>query len=133
MVGLSGGGWYTTFLSSLIPEINSSYSIAGTAPLIFYAIFDNHGDWEQHETSIFKEITYVDLYILSTLDENFNSNRKHYQIYNHNDPCCFGSDTSKYIDRIFKDLNIPNFEVLIWKNNKHSILIDEFMELLNSS
>ena len=65
MVGLSGGGWYTTFLSSIITEINSSYSIAGTMPLIFYLDpLINAGDWEQHTSSIFKIIDYVDLVIL---------------------------------------------------------------------
>ena len=33
MTGISGGGWYTTLLSSVIPEIERSISFAGTVPL----------------------------------------------------------------------------------------------------
>jgi len=131
MVGLSGGGWYTTFLSSIITDINSSFSIAGTSPLIFQAnVLDNYGDWEQNSSEVYKELNYVDLYLLSTYDENFNKTRKHYQIYNSGDPCCFKIDTSTKMKKIFEKLNIKNFDIIIWKNDKHSILPQQLIKLL---
>jgi hypothetical protein len=134
MVGLSGGGWYTTFLSSIITEINSSYSIAGTQPLVFFVNpLSNEGDWEQHSSSIFKIIDYVDLYLLSTLDKNFKNSRKHFQIYNDQDPCCFTLEVSTKIKKIFNNLNIPNLNIVIWNNNGHSILVKDLIKLLNKS
>jgi hypothetical protein len=134
MVGLSGGGWYTTFLSSIITEINSSYSIAGTVPLIFYSNpLYNDGDWEQHSASIFNTIDYVDLYLLSTLDKNFDNSRKHFQIYNNEDRCCFTLSISSKLKKIFDTLNVTNFNIVIWNNNKHSLLVKELMKLLRES
>tara|TARA_B100000787_G_scaffold122811_1_gene92343 strand:+ start:88 stop:1266 length:1179 start_codon:yes stop_codon:yes gene_type:complete len=134
MVGASGGGWYATFLSSIITEINSSFSIAGTAPLIFYSnSLKNDGDWEQHNASIFNTIDYVDLYLLSTLDKNFDNSRKHFQIYNNEDPCCFTLSISSKLKKIFDTLNVPNFNIVIWNNNKHSLLVKELMKLLRES
>ena len=34
-IGISGGGWYTTILSALIPDIELSISVAGSLPLAF--------------------------------------------------------------------------------------------------
>ena len=133
MVGLSGGGWYTTFLSSIITEINSSYSIAGTMPLIFYLDpLINAGDWEQHTSSIFKIIDYVDLYLLSTLDKNFENSRRHFQIYNDKDDCCFTIGASSKIKNFFDKQNVPNLDIIIWNNNSHSLLVDELTQLIKN-
>lgn len=132
MGGISGGGWTTTFLSSIITEIDASYSIAGTQPLIFYTnSFSNMGDWEQIDSKIYDKLDYVDLYLLSTLDNNLNTTRTHYQIYNDQDTCCFLGPTSKKIKEIFDDLNVENFKVLIWKNNAHTILPKKFLDLID--
>ena len=133
MVGLSGGGWYTTFLSSIITEINSSYSIAGTMPLIFYLDpLINNGDWEQHTSNIFKIIDYVDLYLLSTLDKNFENSRKHFQIYNDKDDCCFTISASSKIKNFFDKQNVPNLDIIIWNNNSHSLLVKELIQLIKN-
>jgi len=134
MVGVSGGGWYTTFLSSIITEIDTSFSIAGTQPLVFFTNpLSGDGDWEQHSASIFNIIDYVDLYLLSTFDKNFNNSRKHFQIYNNEDPCCFTLSVSSKLKKIFDTLNVPNFNIVIWNNNNHSLLVEELMKLLRES
>ena len=131
MVGLSGGGWYTTLLPSIITEIDASFSIAGSQPLIFYTNpASNDGDWEQHSASIYDKIDYVDLYLLSTLDKNLNSSRKHFQIYNDEDTCCFTIGTSSKIKKIFDTLGVSNLNIIIWNNNRHSLLVEELMELV---
>ena len=124
MIGISGGGWYTTVLSSIITKINVSYSFAGTMPLLFGLFDSNIKDWEQVDSSLFNIIDYNSLYILSTLDGDGNSNRRHYQIYNDEDPCCFKNPAAKMLKEIYTNNKVKNFEIVILNNKKHSIRTD---------
>ena len=124
MIGISGGGWYTTLLSSIITKINVSYSFAGTMPLLFGLFDSNIKDWEQVDSSLFNIIDYNSLYILSTLDGDGNSNRRHYQIYNDEDPCCFKNPAAKMLKEIYTNNKVKNFEIVILNNKKHSIRTD---------
>ena len=132
MIGISGGGWYTTLLSSVITNINTSYSFAGTIPLIF-RLYNDYGDWEQVESSLYDKVSYNTLYILSTLDENNKPNRNHYQIYNSEDSCCFKYPSNEMVKNIYDELNIKNFKVFINKNNKHSINTEFFFNFFFNS
>lgn len=120
MIGISGGGWYTTILSSIMTKINVSYSFAGTMPLLFGLFDSNIKDWEQVDSSLFNIVDYNSLYILSTLDGDGNSNRKHYQVYNDQDPCCFKNPAAKTLKKIYNS-RVKNFEIIIVKNDNHSI------------
>ena len=122
MVGISGGGWYTTILSAIIPEIKTSYSFAGTMPILL-RVFDKFaGDWEQYDSSLFEILDYDSLYILSTLDEKFNSTRRHVQVYNNEDPCCFNEKSANLLKFILNEnYAINNLEIKIVDNNQHSI------------
>ena len=124
MIGISGGGWYTTVLSSIITKINVSYSFAGTMPLLFGLFDSNIKDWEQVDSSLFNIIDYNSLYTLSTLDGDGNSNRKHYQVYNDEDPCCFKNPAAKILKEIYTKNKVKNFEIVILNNKKHSIRTD---------
>ena len=124
MIGISGGGWYTTVLSSIITKIDVSYSFAGTMPLLFGLFDSNIKDWEQVDSSLFNIIDYNSLYILSTLDGDGNSNRRHYQIYNDEDPCCFKNPAAKMLKEIYTNNKVKNFEIVILNNKKHSIRTD---------
>ena len=128
MVGFSGGGWYTTLISSLITEIDKSYSFAGTVPLLFRLFDTNYGDWEQIDSSIYEIVDYNSFYVLSTMDEIGNFTREHYQIYNDKDTCCFKNPAAKILKKIYKEINIKNFEILIVNNEKHTINTDYFFE-----
>ncbi len=131
MVGLSGGGWYTTFLSSLITNIDASFSIAGTLPLIFYLnSYHNSGTWEQDSSEIYNHLDYIDLYILSTMNEKFYATRKHFQIYNSKDRCCFLLPATSKFKKIFEKLKIKNVYIYIWENNEHSIVVDKLIKIL---
>ena len=121
MVGISGGGWYTTLLSSVITQIKSSYSFAGTMPLMFRLYFSYLGDWEQIDSSLFDDIDYDSLYVLSTLNDNKEFTRKHYQIYNDKDTCCFKNPEAMTLKKIYEKLKIKNFEIVVVENDKHSI------------
>ena len=121
MVGLSGGGWYTTLLSSIITEVNTSYSFAGTFPLFFKIFYAHIYDWEQIDSSLHEDVDYNSLYILSTLDEEYKITRKHYQVYNSKDPCCFGDPAAKILRDIYENQDIKNFKISVIDNNEHSI------------
>ncbi len=120
MIGVSGGGWYTTFLSSIIPEIKTSYSFAGTFPLVL-RIFEDKGDWEQSESRIFEKIDYWDLYLLSTIDQFNKQNRKHFQVYNKDDPCCFRDPFTSIMKGVSDKLENPNFKVVVLNIDKHIV------------
>ena len=120
-VGISGGGWYTTFLSALIPEIEKSYSFAGTFPKMLSIFKINRGDWEQSKSQIYKKIDYWNLYKLSILDENYKISRFHYQIYNKKDPCCFMSPYADMMYSAVNKINNKNFKVILTNLDTHEI------------
>lgn len=91
MVGISGGGWTTTLYSAIDPRITQSYSIAGSLPLYLRSSPEDLGDYEQIVPSLYRITNYLDLYILDSYGEN----RKHVQIFNKYDPCCFSGDSFK--------------------------------------
>ena len=119
MIGISGGSWYTTFLSSIIPEITSSYGFAGTLPLILRSFKNNKGDFEYAESKIYEKVDYWDLYLLSTIDKFNKQNRKHFQVYNKN----FRNLTSM-IKLTSDNLGSPNFNVELLNVDKHIIDIN---------
>ncbi len=121
LVGISGGGWYATFMAALIPEIEKSYSFAGTFPKMLSIFKINRGDWEQSESQIYKKIDYWNLYKLSTLDKQYKKNRFHYQIYNKNDPCCFMSPYADMMYSAVNKINDTNFKVFLRDLNVHEI------------
>ena len=118
MVGLSGGGWTTTVYSAIDERISKSFSIAGSLP-IFLRISENDlGDYEQISPNFYKIANYLDLYLLASYGED----RKHIQIFNQNDPCCFSGDPRGIYDKeikfILKDLGFGNYNIYV--DNTHS-------------
>lgn len=87
MVGISGGGWTTTLYSAIDPRIKQSYSIAGSLPTYLRSSPRDLGDYEQILPTLYEIVNYLDLYILDSYGEN----RKHVQIFNTHDPCCFSN------------------------------------------
>ena len=88
MVGISGGGWTTTVYSAIDERISKSFSIAGSLPLFLRTSVNDLGDYEQISPNFYKIANYLDLYILAS----YGVDRKHVQIFNKNDPCCFAGD-----------------------------------------
>lgn len=113
MVGLSGGGWTATLYSAIDPRISQSYSIAGSVPIYLRSIPQNAGDYEQMLSSLYKNADYLDLYILAS----YGQGRKHVQIFNKYDSCCFGGEVYKtYADKVksaVSDLGKGYFDVHI--------------------
>ncbi len=121
MMGISGGGWYTVWLSALIPKIKSSISYAGSLPIEYRKFKGVGGDWEQQDSQIYNYISYWELYKLMTIDEEGEINRKAFLVYNDEDECCFYNPYAEHFKIILDELNWENLNVIIDKNKTHTM------------
>ena len=78
MIGISGGGWYTVWLSALISEIDFSISCMGSLPIQYRKYDGVSGDWEQQKSQIYNFVSYWELYKLMTIDDNKKKIAKQY-------------------------------------------------------
>lgn len=124
MVGFSGGGWTTTFSAALDVRISKSYSVAGTNQFYIPNEADSqHADWEQYCFDIYSIVSYPELYLLGSLEYP----RRHFQILNYFDGCCFNKiDGRKYAfeinDRLQSFKNNGSYYFLSDKlHNFHSV------------
>jgi len=86
MTGYSGGGWTSTLYPALDPRIDNSFPIAGTMPRSF--LDPATGDFEQKIVNrMYNIATYLDFYYLAATG----AGRRHIQMLNLNDPCCFAA------------------------------------------
>jgi hypothetical protein len=87
MVGLSGGGWTTVLAAAIDPRIRLSISVAGSMPIYARRFYPGSvGDAEQIMPALYKDrASYLDLYILDACGKG----RRHLQIANQYDSCCF--------------------------------------------
>jgi hypothetical protein len=87
MIGISGGGWTTHLYAALDVRIRLSFAVAGSVPMYLRAGCHDRdrGDWEQDLPSRI-DTDYLDLYVLAASGDR----RRHVQILNKYDSCCFG-------------------------------------------
>ena len=122
LTGISGGGWYATILSGLIPEINSLYSFNGTLPLIYRINTNSKGDYEQQFSELWNKYDYYTFYFLSLFDNKNNLKRNSFHIYSEFDECCFSSPEVNYFEKSIRELGIPNLKTKIFKGKtEHNI------------
>jgi len=122
MIGLSGGGWTTVVYSAVDERISDSFSVASSMP--FYLRVDERdiGDYEQTNIDLYQNVNYLELYVLSA----YGDGRKHIQIFNKNDPCCFSGNEYETYEFVIKDkisqLGKGNFQIFIDDtHNEHKI------------
>ena len=119
MCGISGGGWTTTLVSAIDTRINYSFPVAGTYPMYIKlnSPIDSYGDFEQIYPALYKNVSYMDMYILAATGKN----RFQIQVLNRHDPCCFqGTYFKHYEPFIIKKVNnfeYGSFEVISDTNN----------------
>ena len=85
------------------------------------------GDWEQNESDIYDFSDYIDWYELCILDDKFRSTRSHVQIFNNKEPKTTDGIAA---NKLKKMISLKNFEIFVSKNNKHSIIVDDFLKFL---
>lgn len=130
--GLSGGGWYTSLLGGLIPQIKKTFSFNGSLPLIYRISTNSMGDFEQQGSSLWGNYDYYDFYFLSLIDDNGNINRETHLIFSEFDTCCFSSPENIYFEKSMNEMEIKGLEVKIFKErNKHEVEVDWFYNKLN--
>jgi len=121
MVGLSGGGWASTMLSSLIPKVKYSYSFAGSIPKPFSPPNLLPHDLMGGESSFWQVYDLWHLYLLALFDENGLQNRYHNLIFGEDDICCFYPPYTTSFYKFNKKFPIKGFSVDILENLDHNI------------
>ncbi|MDC1148763.1 hypothetical protein OAT00_03745 [Pelagibacteraceae bacterium] len=130
VVGISGGAWYSIFMSALITEISNTVSISGTMPWPFMTFFKNTSDWEYFGKDLLYNLSYEELYYLNTLDEFFKPNRKLNLVYHKNDPCCYSSESATLFKEIFEKKKIPGIAISILDNDFHGIDTNNLLKII---
>lgn len=95
MLGLSGGGWTTTWAAALDERIGESYPVAGSLPL-YQRGAREWGDWEQWTESIYTHVTYSELNLLGAVGPG----RMQLQVLLLDDSCCFRSGLATNADEV---------------------------------
>ena len=121
MIGISGGGWTTVVYSAIDERISDSFSVAGSMPFYLRVNDRDIGDYEQTNIDLYEVTNYLELYVLSAYGE-----KKHIQIFNKNDPCCFSGNGYETYEFVIKDkisqLGKGNFQIFIDDtHNEHKI------------
>ena len=122
MIGISGGGWTTVIYSAIDERISDSFSIAGSVPFYLRVNDRDIGDYEQTNSDLYQNVNYLEFYVLS----GYGDGRKHIQIFNQNDPCCFSGNGYETYEFIIKDkisqLGNGDFQVFVDDtHNEHKI------------
>ena len=133
MIGLSGGGWTTVVYSAIDERISNSFSVGGSTP--FYLRIDSRdiGDYEQTNIELYQDVNYLELYILAA----YGDGRKHIQIFNKNDSCCFSGNGYETYEFVIKDkmlqLGKGNFQILIDDTHNEHKISDHTLNLVNEN
>ena len=133
MIGLSGGGWTTVVYSAIDERISDSFSVASSMP--FYLRVDDRdmGDYEQRNIELYQNVNYLELYVLSA----YGDGRKHIQIFNKNDPCCFSGNGYETYEFVIKDkisqIGKGNFQIFIDDTHNQHKISDHTLRLVHEN
>ena len=122
MIGLSGGGWTTVVYSAIDERISNSFSVGGSMPIYLRIDERDMGDYEQTNIDLYQNVNYLELYVLGA----YGDDRKHVQIFNKNDPCCYSGNGYETYELVIKDkmlqLGKGNFQIFVDDtHNEHKI------------
>lgn len=98
MIGLSGGGWTTTVITSSDPRIIKGWSVAGDAPR---DVWQGYRDWEQIQVPDYRALYAAAGDRLS-------------HVYILNDPCCFDGITGDIGYPYLSDRSTTRHEISAW-------------------
>jgi len=133
MIGLSGGGWTTIVYSAIDERISDSFSVAGSIPFFLRVDSRDMGDYEQTNVELYQNVNYLELYVLSA----YGDGRKHVQIFNKNDPCCYSGSGYETYELIIKDkmlqLGKGNFQILVDDTHDEHKISDYILKLIHET
>ncbi len=121
IVGVSGGGWYSVFLAALLPEIDNTYSYAGSLPMVYRVIKSNKGDFEQYDSLFWQDYDYYHLYFLSVMDKNNDATRKLHLVYHSKDECCMRDPYASEFKNMMTDFISKRLDVTVLNQRAHKI------------
>jgi hypothetical protein len=113
IIGISGGGWTSLVYSAIDDRISDSFSVASSVPFYLKVEQRDMGDYEQMNIDLYKITNYLELYVLAA----YGDDRKHIQIFNKNDSCCYSGNGYESYEFFIKDklvkLGKGSFEIFI--------------------
>ena len=133
IIGLSGGGWIGIVYSAIDDRISDSFSVASSMP--FYLRVDERdiGDYEQTNIDLYKISNYLELYVLAA----YGDDRKHIQIFNKDDPCCYSGNGYESYEFFIKDklveLGKGSFQILIDDTHNEHKISDTMLEYIRTN
>ena len=133
IIGLSGGGWTGIVYSAIDDRISDSFSVARSMP--FYLRVDERdiGDYEQTNIDLYKISNYLELYVLTA----YGDDRKHIQIFNKDDPCCYSGNGYESYEFFIKDklvkLGKGSFQILIDDTHNEHKISDTMLEYIRTN
>ena len=113
IIGISGGGWTGLVYSAIDDRISDSFSVASSIPFYLKVEQRDMGDYEQMNIDLYKITNYLELYVLAA----YGDDRKHIQVFNKNDSCCYSGNGYESYEFFIKDklvkLGKGSFEIFI--------------------
>ena len=133
IIGLSGGGWTGLVYSAIDDRISDSFSIASSLPFYLRVDARDIGDYEQTNVNLYKITNYLELYVLA----GHGDDRKHIQIFNKNDPCCYSGIGYESYEFFIKDklveLGKGSFQILIDDTHNEHKISDTMLEYIRKN
>ena len=133
IIGLSGGGWIGLVYSAIDDRISDSFSIASSLPFYLRVDARDIGDYEQTNIDLYKISNYLELYVLA----GYGDDRKHIQIFNKNDPCCYSGIGYESYEFFIKDklveLGKGSFQILIDDTHNEHKISDTMLEYIRKN
>jgi len=133
IIGLSGGGWIGLVYSAIDDRISDSFSIASSLPFYLRVDARDVGDYEQTNVNLYKITNYLELYILAA----YGDDRKHIQIFNKDDPCCYSGIGYESYEFFIKDklveLGKGSFQILIDDTHNEHKISDTMLEYIRKN
>ena len=133
IIGLSGGGWIGLVYSAIDDRISDSFSIASSLPFYLRVDVRDIGDYEQTNVNLYKITNYLELYVLA----GYGDDRKHIQIFNKDDPCCYSGIGYESYEFFIKDklveLGKGSFQILIDDTHNEHKISDTMLEYIRKN
>ena len=133
IIGLSGGGWTGLVYSAIDDRISDSFSIASSLPFYLRVDARDIGDYEQTNVNLYKITNYLELYVLAA----YGDDRKHIQIFNKDDPCCYsgiGYESYEFfIKNKLVELGKGSFQILIDDTHNEHKISDTMLEYIRKN